>query len=118
MVRILTETIGTRRPCGFRTWPIACSPGRLPYPILPQEWHFRRSIDYSITANRAILDLAARNRENFLFNIYRMGKNSIERGSRDSWTMTASRVAAGQSRRGPARRRHRRRLPWRLGEQL
>jgi hypothetical protein len=65
----------------------------LPYPIEPQEWHFRQSIAYSITADRAILDLAARNRENFLYNIYRMGKNSIARGSRDSWTITPRRVA-------------------------
>jgi hypothetical protein len=33
-----------------------------------------------------VLDVASRDREKLLFNIYRMGKNSIERGSRDSWT--------------------------------
>ena len=93
MVGILTETIGNPTPMRIpyvadRVLPRA----DLPYPIQPQEWHFRQSIDYSITANRAILDLAARNRENFLFNIYRMGKNSIDRGSRDAWTMTAGRV--------------------------
>jgi hypothetical protein len=65
----------------------------LPNPIQPQVWHFRQSIDYSVTADRAILDLAARNRETFLFNIYRMGKNAIERGSHDSWTITPKRVA-------------------------
>ena len=60
-------------------------------------WHFRQSIDYSITANRAVLDVASRNKENFLFNIYRMGKNSIERGSRDSWTPTPRRVLAAEA---------------------
>ena len=93
MIGILTETIGNPTPMRIpyvadRVLPRA----DLPYPIQPQEWHFRQSIEYSITANRAILDLAARNRENFLFNIYRMGRNSIERGSQDSWTITASRV--------------------------
>jgi hypothetical protein len=65
-----------------------------PFPIPPQAWHFRQAIDYLITAERAILDIASEHRQNFLFNIYRMGKNSIEKGSRDSWTMTAHRVAA------------------------
>ena len=31
-----------------------------------------------MTADRAILDVASKNREDFLFNIYLMGKNSIE----------------------------------------
>jgi hypothetical protein len=66
-------------------------------PIEPQIWHFRQSIEYSVTANRAVLDIASRNRENFLFNIYRMGLNSIERGSRDTWTITPRRVQAAEA---------------------
>ena len=31
-------------------------------PIPPQAWHFRQSVDYSVTANKAILDYASRNR--------------------------------------------------------
>ena len=38
-------------------------------PIAPQTWHYRQSIDYEITNNRAMLDLASRYRETFLFNI-------------------------------------------------
>jgi hypothetical protein len=94
MVGILTETIGNPTPMTIPYNPRTVLPhGDLPNPIEPQVWHFRESIDYAITADRAILDLAARNRETFLFNIYRMGKNSIERGSRDSWTITPKRVA-------------------------
>ena len=52
-------------------------------PVVPQEWHYRQSIDYEMTQNRAILDLASRYRETFLFNIWRMGMNSIENGSKD-----------------------------------
>src|SRR5581483_415466 len=66
----------------------------LAYPIAPQTWHFRQSIEYSITCNRAVLDYASRMKENLLFNIYRMGKNSIERGSRDDWTPSPQRYAA------------------------
>ena len=47
-----------------------------------------------MTANYAVFDIASRNKENFLFNIYQMGKNSIERGNRDSWTPTPRRVIA------------------------
>jgi hypothetical protein len=62
--------------------------GDLPAPIAPQEWKFRRSIDYSVTANYAVLDLASRYKDQFLYNIYRMGANQIERGSRDQWTIS------------------------------
>jgi hypothetical protein len=94
MIGILTETIGNPTPMMIPYNPRQVLPrADLPNPIEPQVWHFRQSVDYAITADRAILDLAARNRETFLFNIYRMGKNSIARGSRDSWTITPKRVA-------------------------
>ena len=84
--------------------------GDWPLPIAPQPWHYRQSIDYDITNNRAILDLASRYRETFLYNIYRMGRNSIEKGSRDNWTVTPKRIAALEAAaaaepRRPARRR-------------
>ena len=41
-----------------------------------------------MTANRAVLDLASKYREDLLYNIYRMGRNSIERGNQDTWTVT------------------------------
>ncbi|MGH7592973.1 MAG: peptidase, partial [Gemmatimonadales bacterium] len=65
-------------------------------PVQWGPWHFRQSIDYSMTANRAILDLASKYREDLLFNFWRMGRNSIERGSRDSWTTTPATIAAAQ----------------------
>ena len=66
----------------------------LPYPIAPQRWRFHQSIEYSVTANRAVLDVASRYRETLLFNIYRMGRNGIERGNRDTWTFSPQRIAA------------------------
>ena len=35
-----------------------------------------------------------RNREKMLYNMYVMGKHSIERGSQDNWTITPKRIAA------------------------
>src|SRR5437867_6636676 len=61
------------------------SPTLFPYTTLfRSRWHFRQSIDYSLTMNRAVLDFASRYRETLLYDIYLMGKHSIERGSRDS----------------------------------
>jgi hypothetical protein len=101
MIGLLTETIGNPTPISIPFLPNRQLPdSNLHAPIEPQVWHFRQSIDYSVTANYAVFDIASRNRENFLFNIYRMGKNSIERGSRDSWTATPRRVIAAQAATG------------------
>jgi hypothetical protein len=98
MIGLLTETIGSPTPMEI---PFVVNrqlaAGSLPFPISPQKWRFRQSVEYSITANRAVIDVASKNREDFLFNIYRMGKNSIERGSRDHWTIYPRRVAEVQA---------------------
>ena len=90
-------------------------------PIAPQTWHFRQSVDYSVTANKAVLDYASRHREQLLYNIWLMGSNAIERGNRDHWTMTpkmvrrptadaarrrAGAAQAGRRARDEASRRH------------
>ena len=88
MIGLLTETIGHPTPMEIPFLPRRqIMHGDLPLPVEPGVWRFRESVDYSQTANRAVLDYAARNREPLLFNIWRMGMNSIERGSRDSWTV-------------------------------
>ena len=98
IIGLLTETIGNPTPMEIpfvleRQLPS----GDYPYPIKPQPWHFRQSVDYSVTANRAVLDVASRHREQFLYNIYQMGRNSIQRGSTDTWTMWPKRVAIADS---------------------
>lgn len=88
MIGLLTESIGNPTPMEIPFLPNKLLPkADQAYPIAPQKWHFRQSIDYSMTANRAVLDVASKHREDFLFNIYRMGKNSIDRGSKDNWTI-------------------------------
>jgi hypothetical protein len=95
MIGILTETIGNPTPIDIPFLPEKqLAKNDLPFPVAPQKWQFRQSIEYSLTADRAILDLASKLREDFLFNIYRMGKNSIDRGSRDHWTVTPKRIDA------------------------
>jgi hypothetical protein len=93
MIGLLTETIGNPTPMRIPLIPGRQEPtADQPFPIAPQEWHFRQSIDYSVTANYAVLDLASRYRETFLYNIWRMGMNSIERGRQDTWTVTGPEV--------------------------
>ncbi len=95
MVGLLTEIIGHPTPMSVPLLPTRqLARNDLPYPIRPQEWHFRQSIDYSVTANRAVLDYASRYRETLLYNIYLMGSNSIERGNRDNWTIQPRHIAA------------------------
>jgi len=99
MIGILTETIGSPTPTRIPLVLERQLPrGHLIYPIEPQEWPFRRSIEYSVTANRAVLDYAARYRTELLLNLYRAGRNSIERGSRDSWSVYPTRLAAAEER--------------------
>jgi hypothetical protein len=94
-IGILSEISGSPTPIEIGFVPKNLVAGNdNPFPVQPQTWHFRQTIDYLLTADRAILDIASEHRENFLFNIYRMGKNGIEKGSRDTWTMTAKKIAA------------------------
>ena len=103
MIGLLTETIGNPTPMNIPFLPAKQLPdSSLHFPIEPQVWHFRQSIDYSLTANWAVLDLASRHKEHFLFNIWRMGQNSIDRGNKDSWTPTPRRVMAAQAALTPA----------------
>ncbi len=99
MVGILTEAIGNPTPIQIPFMPERQLPKQdYPFPVAPtQTWHFRQSIEYSITADKAILDVASRHREQFLFNIYRMGRNQIEKGSRDNWTMHPKAIDAVQA---------------------
>jgi hypothetical protein len=97
MIGILTETIGNPTPLDIPFLPQKLLPSTdLPYPITPQKWHFRQSIDYLMTADRAVLDTASKYRQELLFRRYLMGRNSIERGRRDFWTLQPRDVAAVQ----------------------
>ena len=95
VVGLLTEIIGNPTPASVPLVPSRLIPsGATPFPVTPQKWVFRQSIEYSVSLNYAVLDYAARNREHLLYNIYLMGKNAIEAGSKDYWTSTPKRIEA------------------------
>ena len=94
-IGLLTEIIGNPTPIEIPLVPGKQLPsGDWPLPIAPGKWHYRQSIDYDVTNNRAVLDIASRYRETFLFDSWRMGMNSIEKGNRDTWTITPKRIDA------------------------
>jgi hypothetical protein len=97
-IAILTEMIGSPTPMRVPLVMDRQVPNSdLAFPVPPQEWHFRKSIDYSVSCNVAVLDMAAKMSENFLYNRYVMGRNSVDRGNQDTWTAAPhrySRIAA------------------------
>ncbi len=98
-IGLLSEIIGSPTPVSIPFLPQRLLPdGNQPFPIEPQAvWHQRQSIEYLLTADYAILDLASKDREGFLFRSYVMGRNSIARGNADTWTITPKKVAAVQA---------------------
>ena len=97
IIGILTESFGRPEPTRITQ----SMQRRLPYgdypdPIKSQVWHARQTVEYLQTANFAILDYASRYGDELMFGIWRMGRNGIERGSRDHWTPTPKLVAAAE----------------------
>jgi Zinc carboxypeptidase len=96
-IGILTETIGNPTPVEIPfVLDMQLPRADVPNPIAPQTWHFRQSIEYSITNNYAILDIASKRKEDFLFNMYKMARNAIDKGSTDTWTVHPQRIRAAE----------------------
>lgn len=95
IIGLLTETIGNPTPQEVPLVTTRLTPdGNTTNPVTPRKWHFRQSIDYSVSMNYAVLGYAQRYADELLYNIYRMGQNSIERGSKDFWALSPSKVEA------------------------
>jgi hypothetical protein len=93
IIGLLTEIIGNPTPSTIPLVPQRLIPNSAtPYPIEPQKWYFKNSIDYSVSLNYAVLNYASRYKDELLYNIYTMGKHSIDAGSKDSWTKSPRKV--------------------------
>src|SRR3954465_629856 len=96
-IGILTETIGNPTPVEIPfVLDMQLPRADVPNPIQPGPFHFRQAIEYSITNNYAILDIASKRHEDFLFNMYKMAKNAIDAGSTDHWTIHPKRIEAAR----------------------
>jgi len=88
IIGLLTEIIGNPTPMNIPLVPSRLIPNSgTPFPIQPQKWYFKNSIDYSISLNYAVLNYASRYKDELLMNIYTMGKKSIDAGNKDTWTL-------------------------------
>jgi hypothetical protein len=97
MIGILTEITGHPTPSSIPLVPQRLIPSNAtPFPVAPQKWNFRQSIDYSISLNYGILDYASRQGDQLLYNIYVMGRNAIQKGNRDHWTSMPKHTTAIQ----------------------
>ena len=87
-IGLLTEIKGNPTPMELAFYPDRqLMSNDLPFPHEPTTFHFHQAIDYSITLNRAVMDYASRHRETLLYNRYLMGRNQIDRGRRNCWTV-------------------------------
>ena len=95
MIGILTEITGNPTPSAIPLVPDRLIPNNAtPNPVKPQKWNFRQSIDYSLSLNYGILDYASRFGDQLLYNIYVMGRNAIQKGNQDNWTLSPRHTAA------------------------
>ncbi|MEJ5993904.1 M14 metallopeptidase family protein [Pedobacter sp. Du54] len=95
MIGLLTEIVGSPTPSEIPLVPSRLLPnGDSPNPILPQKWYFKNAIDYSVSLNYAVLNYAQRYSDELLYNIYQMGKNSIDKGNKDTWQFSPKRIDA------------------------
>ena len=91
---LLTEAIGNPTPLDIPFIAERQRPSAdLPFPIAPQRWHFRQAIEYELTANRAVSRCGVALSRDAPVQHVPDGKNSIERGSRDTWTMSPHHAA-------------------------
>ncbi|MCZ4243210.1 M14 family metallopeptidase [Pedobacter punctiformis] len=95
MIGLLTEIVGSPTPSEIPLVPSRLLPNSdSPNPITPRKWYFKNSIDYSVSLNYAVLGYAQRYRDELLYNIYQMGRNSIERGKKDTWSFSPKKIEA------------------------
>lgn len=95
MVGLLTEIVGNPNPMDIPVIPDRLLPNSdSSNPVSPRKWYFKNAIDYSISLNYAVLNYAQRYRDELLFNIYKMGKNAIEKGSTDTWSYSPNKIEA------------------------
>jgi hypothetical protein len=106
MVGILTETgHASATPATYdpKTFPKTFANGvptlepttYYPSPYMGGEWHLRDSCDYMITASMAVLDIGAKRRQEWLYDIYQMGRDAIRAGAKETYVIAADQADPG-----------------------
>ena len=100
MVGILTETgHASATPARYdpETFPETFADGRptlepttyYPNPYRGGEWHLRDTCDYMQTASMAVLDVGAKRRVEWLYDIYQMGRDAVAAGQGEVYVVSA-----------------------------
>ena len=100
MVGILTETAhASATPATYdpKSFPPTFDDGTptlqpstdYPSPYTGGEWHLRDTCDYMVTASMAVLDLGARRRQEWLYDIYRMARDAVAAGAGEAYIVSA-----------------------------
>ena len=96
-IGILTESIGNPTPVEIPfVLDMQLPRADVPNPIAPGPFLFKTAIEYSVSMNYAVLDIASKRHDDFLFNMYKMAKNAIDKGNRDNWTIHPQRIRAAE----------------------
>ncbi len=66
-----------------------------PSPFMGGEWHLRDSCGYMVTASMAVLDIAAKRRQEWLYDVYQMGRDAIKAGANEAYVVSAEQWDAG-----------------------
>ena len=61
-----------------------------PSPYLGGEWHLRDSCNIMVTTSMAVLDIAAKRKQEFLYDIYQMGRDAVKNGAQETFIVPAS----------------------------
>jgi zinc carboxypeptidase len=107
MVGILTETShASATPANYdaRTFP-KFFPGTTvptlepttyyPSPYRGGEWHLRDSCNIMLTTSMAALDIGAKRRQEWLYDIYQMGRDAVRNNARETFVIPADQWDAG-----------------------
>ena len=100
MIGILTETAHAsatptnHNPITFPKYfhngkPTLVPSSDYPLPYKGGAWTIRDSCDYMVSASMAVLDIGSKEKESWLYNIYRMAKTSMEMGAKETYVIPA-----------------------------
>ncbi|MPZ20413.1 MAG: peptidase M14 [Luteitalea sp.] len=110
MVGILTETAhATATPADYdvKSFPKRFANGEsttepstyYPSPYLGGHWTIKMSCEYMNTASMAVLDIGAKRREEWLFDIYQMARDHMEAGAQETYVVPAEQWDPGAAAR-------------------
>ena len=71
-------TVSTKEPSAF-----------YPSPYRGGEWHLRNSCDYMVTTSMAALNVAAKRRDEWLYDIYQMGRDAVRDHANETFIVSA-----------------------------